>query len=92
MPTRELQFSSLGFSPLHPVRSSPKPIASALSQSLFNFDFLELQLTLKPFGLFQVPMQFQQFVFIGFFSPDKPIVESGCHIQLTFQADITAIA
>ena len=30
VPARELQFSSLGFSPLQPVKSSPQPIASTL--------------------------------------------------------------
>ena len=31
VPARELQFSSLGFSPLQPVRSPPQPLASAFS-------------------------------------------------------------
>ena len=40
--------SSLGYLPLQLVRTSPELIASTLGQSSSNFNFLELQLMLKP--------------------------------------------
>ena len=54
VPARELQFSSRGFPPQQPVRSSPEPTASILSQSPLDFNSLDHQLTLLPLGCFRV--------------------------------------
>ena len=55
MPARELQSSSLGFSPPQPVRSPPQPTASAFGASPSVFDSIESQLMLRTFGLFHLP-------------------------------------